>query len=52
LTGIASDSPTDLAFQLEGSLTPVPAPPAIVLAGIGLAGVAARRLRRPTVASA
>jgi hypothetical protein len=43
---------TDLAFRLEGSLTPVPAPPAIVLAGIGLAGVAARRLRRSAVTTA
>jgi hypothetical protein len=45
-------NPTDLAFHLEGNLSPVPAPPAIVLAGIALAGVAARRLRRSAAATA
>jgi hypothetical protein len=45
-------NPTDLAFHLEGKLTPVPAPPAIVLAGIGVAGVAVRRLRRSAAVTA
>jgi hypothetical protein len=46
------DDSTDLAFRLEGRVAPVPAPPAIVLAGIGLAVVTARRLRRSAVATA